>query len=175
MTDALPPAYTVDANGKPLHSWRTLILPFLEQQALYETIDLTKPWDDPVNATGAQLSPLWIYHCPSDGGPQNRTTYLANVAPNGCFNLKPPKRLSELGSGGANALLLVEVPLDRSIPWMCPDDADETLILSIGPDSKLEHAGVFNGAMCDGSFHSFPADLPAADRKAMPKKAEAAK
>src|SRR5262245_30030320 len=26
----LPPAYTVDAEGKPLHSWRTLLLPFLE-------------------------------------------------------------------------------------------------------------------------------------------------
>lgn len=32
---SLPPAYTVDATGKRLHSWRTLILPFLEQQALY--------------------------------------------------------------------------------------------------------------------------------------------
>src|SRR5262245_60216991 len=30
---ALPPAYTVDEDGKPLHSWRTLILPFMEQQA----------------------------------------------------------------------------------------------------------------------------------------------
>lgn len=25
----LPPAYTVDAEGKRLHSWRTLILPFM--------------------------------------------------------------------------------------------------------------------------------------------------
>ena len=24
----LPPAYTVDAQGRPLHSWRTLILPY---------------------------------------------------------------------------------------------------------------------------------------------------
>ena len=46
---ALPPAYTVDAEGKPLHSWRTLILPYLEQQALYDKIDLSKPWDDPAN------------------------------------------------------------------------------------------------------------------------------
>ncbi|HSG73025.1 MAG TPA: DUF1559 domain-containing protein, partial [Planctomycetaceae bacterium] len=45
-----PPAYTVDADGKPLHSWRTLILPFVEQQSLYDSIDLTKPWDDPANA-----------------------------------------------------------------------------------------------------------------------------
>ncbi|MDZ4779774.1 MAG: DUF1559 domain-containing protein [Planctomycetia bacterium] len=29
-----PPAYTIDADGRPLHSWRTLILPYVEQQAL---------------------------------------------------------------------------------------------------------------------------------------------
>jgi competence protein ComGC len=40
---ALPPAFTVDANGKPLHSWRTLILPFLGHSSLYATIDLGKP------------------------------------------------------------------------------------------------------------------------------------
>src|SRR5262245_21426383 len=45
----LPPAYTVDAAGKPLHSWRTLILPFMEGKAVYDKIDLSKPWDDPVN------------------------------------------------------------------------------------------------------------------------------
>ena len=47
---ALPPAYTVDADGRPLHSWRTLILPYLEQEPLYQTIDLSKPWNDPANA-----------------------------------------------------------------------------------------------------------------------------
>src|SRR5262245_36536395 len=46
---SLPPAYTVDASGKRLHSWRTLILPFLEGDDLYQKIDLTKPWDDPAN------------------------------------------------------------------------------------------------------------------------------
>ena len=29
---ALPPAYTVDATGRRLHSWRTLILPYLDQK-----------------------------------------------------------------------------------------------------------------------------------------------
>ncbi|MBC8288680.1 MAG: DUF1559 domain-containing protein, partial [Planctomycetes bacterium] len=28
---AFPPAYTMDANGQPLHSWRTLILLYLAQ------------------------------------------------------------------------------------------------------------------------------------------------
>src|SRR3954466_12181792 len=36
---ALPPATTVDASGRPLHSWRTLSLPFLQQEPLYRSID----------------------------------------------------------------------------------------------------------------------------------------
>ena len=52
--NALPPAYTVDAEGKPLHSWRTLILPYLEKQSLYDSIDLSKPWNDPANAEALQ-------------------------------------------------------------------------------------------------------------------------
>src|SRR5215471_3767238 len=33
---ALPPAYTVDAYGNPLHSWRTLILPYLGDREFHE-------------------------------------------------------------------------------------------------------------------------------------------
>ena len=47
---AFPLAHTVDTKGRPLHSWRTLILPYLEQQTLYQSIDLSKPWNDPANA-----------------------------------------------------------------------------------------------------------------------------
>ncbi len=45
----LPPAYTVDAQGNRLHSWRTLLLPYLEENELYKKIDLSKPWNDPDN------------------------------------------------------------------------------------------------------------------------------
>ncbi|MEZ6081865.1 MAG: DUF1559 domain-containing protein [Pirellulaceae bacterium] len=59
---AFPPAATFDSSGNPLHSWRTLILPFLEQNALYDSIDLSKPWDDPANAK-AYASSVPVYHC----------------------------------------------------------------------------------------------------------------
>ena len=35
-----PPAYIADGNGKPLHSWRVLILPFLGYDGLYKSIQL---------------------------------------------------------------------------------------------------------------------------------------
>lgn len=45
-----PPAFTVDANGKRLHSWRTLILAHIDRRDLYARVDFSKPWDDPSNA-----------------------------------------------------------------------------------------------------------------------------
>ena len=81
---ALPPAYTVDAKGRRLHSWRTLILPYLDQESLYRAIDLSKPWDDPVNRL-AMETVVSVYHCPESKGPGNTTTYLAVVGENACF------------------------------------------------------------------------------------------
>ena len=40
-----PPAYTTDAAGKPLLSWRVHILPYIERQDLYEQFHLDEPWD----------------------------------------------------------------------------------------------------------------------------------
>src|SRR5690349_18070524 len=41
---SFPPAYTVDADGKPMHSWRALILPYFEG-GLENSYDFSKPWD----------------------------------------------------------------------------------------------------------------------------------
>lgn len=60
----LPPTYTVDSAGKPLHSWRTLILPYIDYQDLYKKIDLSKSWNDPANAEVFKAH-VKVYHCPS--------------------------------------------------------------------------------------------------------------
>ena len=46
---SFPPAYVADETGKPMHSWRVLILPFLEQKALYDQYRFDEPWDGPNN------------------------------------------------------------------------------------------------------------------------------
>ena len=163
---ALPPAYTVDADGNPLHSWRTLILPYLDQLPLYETIDLSKPWDDPANAEACNTK-MPVFHCPSDSCPQNHTTYLASIASNGCFRLTEPRLLSEITDGLSETLMVIEVPSEQSVPWMSPKDADEPLVLSIGPESKLAHTGGSHAALCDGSVRFLSTAMPAATRRAL--------
>src|SRR5205807_1197555 len=47
--DRLPPAVTYANDGKPLLSWRVMLLPYLEQDALYRAFRLDEPWDSPHN------------------------------------------------------------------------------------------------------------------------------
>ena len=58
-----PPAYTVDEDGKPLHSWRVLILPYIKQNALYEKIRLDEPWDSEYNQQ-FHLEVPSVFRCP---------------------------------------------------------------------------------------------------------------
>lgn len=147
---AFPPAYTVDADGNPLHSWRTLILPFLDEKPLYDSIDLSKPWDHAVNVEAREQA-LSVYRCPSADVPEHHTTYLAIAAPNGCFRPGAGRKLSEITDGPAFTLMVSEVPTDRSVPWMSPRDADEALILSNwrGGGSPTHRHWVY-ALTCDG-------------------------
>jgi hypothetical protein len=110
-----------------------------------------------------------VFRCPSDESvsPPGHTTYLASVAPSGCFRPTEARFLSEITDRLSQTLMVIEAPPAQSVPWMSPKDADEQLVLSIGPNSKLSHVGGTHAAMCDGSVHFLQADLQAADRRAL--------
>jgi prepilin-type processing-associated H-X9-DG protein len=162
----LPPAYTVDADGRPLHSWRTLILPYLEQEKLYQTIDLSKPWNDPTNAR-ALKTPLGVFRCQAAVGPRNTTTYLAIVAPNCCLMATHPRRLADITDAHELTLMVIEAGVQNAVPWMAPVDADDSLVMSLGPTTKLHHERGTNGCFVDGSVRFLKADTTAAVRRAL--------
>lgn len=58
-----PAGVLVDEAGLPLHGWQTLMLPFVEQQPLFDQIDLTAPWDDESNRPAFQ-NRLPVYEDP---------------------------------------------------------------------------------------------------------------
>ncbi len=169
---AFPPAYTVDEEGKPMHSWRALLLPYVDEKELYDTIDLSKPWDDPVNAKVTAKDHFFIYQCPLaslDGVKENYTTYLASVGPNAAFEGSQSRKRSDYKDGTSFTLMVIEAPVDKSVPWMSPQDADETMILSMNEKSNLSHkktqeiAAIF----ADGNSTFLIANLPAEKRRAM--------
>src|SRR5262245_23505539 len=47
----LPPAFVTGPDNRPWHSWRVLLLPFIDQAALYTRYKFDEPWDGPGNRT----------------------------------------------------------------------------------------------------------------------------
>jgi len=149
--DSFPPAATFDSSGNPLHSWRTLILPYLEYSSLYDSIDLSKPWNDPANAK-AYATDIPVYHCPSLGSASlGTTTYLSVVAPNAFFLPTGSRHLREIIDRPSDTLMVVEVSSVNSVHWMQPVDASELTVLRMNEKSKLSHENGFNAAFVDGS------------------------
>jgi len=140
--NAFPPLYTVDKDGKPLHSWRVLILPYLEQTALYEQIRLDEPWDSAHNKQFHDKMPV-VYQCPENPGKGCCYSVIAGqgFAPSREASRWTGMNLSGISDGTSNTLAIIEVK--QPFCWMDPT-ADVTL-------DELEK-GINKGRV--GSFHS---------------------
>ncbi len=57
---SLPPAAVTDEAGRPLHSWRALIVPYLGEDKLAAAYRWDQAWDSPTNANLSQYRP-WHY------------------------------------------------------------------------------------------------------------------
>jgi type II secretory pathway pseudopilin PulG len=131
----LPPARTLAPDGTPLHSWRTLILPYLgpyisdQERRVFEMIDLTKPWNDPANAA-ALATPMPVYTCAEQhGGPSGlRTHYQVVVSDAGLFRPDGSAKAWELTD---EAILFVHVPRNHDVHWMEPRDLDEATFVGL--------------------------------------------
>ncbi|MCA8995973.1 MAG: DUF1559 domain-containing protein [Planctomycetaceae bacterium] len=150
---AFPPAYTVNDSGEKLHSWRTLILPFLEQESLYDSIDLSKPWNDPVNRKAYETT-VPSYSCPGNDLSPTATTYLGMVGEECLFHPKEPRHLVDITDGTNQTLMVVEAPFNFAVHWMAPDDIDNPTQPPIGKGSIGVHGNVGNVTFADGSVRS---------------------
>lgn len=167
-----PPAYTTDDAGNRLHSWRTLILPYMEQQRLFERIDLTKPWNDPANAEAARAA-LVTYQCPSlpvDEEDATLTNYLAVVGDDTVLRAGESRTPEEIGDVSRQALMVIEVREDKAVHWMSPEDIDaESLLAAWSGEKHLSHhsGDVTNALFADGRCHSLNPTLDPAALRAM--------
>lgn len=145
---ALPPAFTVDAEGRPLQSWRTVVLPSLEEGDSVPTIDPTRPWDDPANAPAAARTPV-VFRCPSTRS-AGTTTYQLVVAPDGLVRPDGSATREELAAADPTTILVVDVPPDLAVPWTSPLDegarALETMAAAQG-----QHRGLVAALQADGT------------------------
>ncbi len=116
-----PPAYLPDENGNPKHSWRVLLLPWLELESLYKKYDFSEPWNGPNNRKLRAEMPD-VYGCPHDPARQKfKTSYVVIVGNETVFNGGQSLSRSQITDGPATTILVVEVA-ESNIDWMEPRD-----------------------------------------------------
>ena len=121
-----PPAFLADSRGRPMHSWRILVLASADYPArsIYESYRFDEPWNSPTNSRLA-VGMAEFYQCPCD---QDRpgsifTNYVAIVGPGTIFQGDQPVALSDIHDGASDTLMVVEIA-DSNISWMEPRDLD---------------------------------------------------
>jgi hypothetical protein len=140
-------------DGTPLYSWRVLILPYIEQDALYKQFRLDEPWDSPRNI---QLLPKM----PATYAPPGRKAKMIpayhtvchvfvgkGAAFEGREGLHFPK---DFPDGTSNTLLVVEA--GEPVPWSKPDNLRYDPDGPLPPLRCLFHDG-FRAGFADGSMH----------------------
>ena len=123
--------YTMRTNGQRLHSWRTLLLPFYEEEPLYRLVSLDEAWDSANNWGEALLafSHIDALQSPRYVGDQlyanpvleHETHYLAVVDSEAVFTPDDLVRTVDIHDGAANTIVMIEV-FGRGIRWYEPRD-----------------------------------------------------
>lgn len=162
----LPAAYSLTKEGKPGLSWRVHLLPYLEQQVLYEQFHLDEPWDSEHNKKLiAKMPPT--YRSPNSRAEEGKTTYLAVVGKNAI--IVPPadsdkgkehpigSTFASVVDGLSNTIMVVETTDELAVIWTRPGDFE---VDDKDPFKGLVNAASrgFHAALGDGSVQFLKKD-----------------
>jgi hypothetical protein len=119
-----PPAYVLGPDGKPWHSWRVLILPYLEYQSLYDQYRFDEPWNGPNNRKLASARPS-EFACPADpaafASGSASTNYVVVVGPRTAWPGDKPTCKGDFAGVENSTILVVEIA-NSGINWLEPRD-----------------------------------------------------
>ena len=149
----LPPAAVVNKTGKPLLSWRVLVLPFVAEQVLYQQFRLDEAWDSEHNKKLIAKMPR-VYTIPGDTiAKPGETRYRVFVGNGAGFDYIRGAKFAEFTDGLSNTLMVVTAA--EAVTWTKPDELafdpekDMSKLLGPVPDKR------FLAAFFDGSVRTF--------------------
>jgi len=120
---SLPPAWIADAAGTPMHSWRVLILPFLDTECrqVHAQYRFDEPWDGPSNSKLLAHTPE-VFRCPASAN-DGHTNYVGVFGPRCAFRGAKPVSVQEITDGPETTMIVVEAT-DKRFHWTEPVDLD---------------------------------------------------
>jgi hypothetical protein len=154
-----PPAAVCSADGKPLLSWRVLILPYIAQDNLLQEFKLDEPWDSPHNILLLERMPK-VYE-PYNGfkTPQPYVTYYQVFDGRGAMFDGPQRlKIGEITDGLSNTFMIVEA--GEPVPWTKPADLPYAADKPLPALGGLFADGGFRVALGDGSVRTMPRGVP---------------
>lgn len=157
-----PPHAIYSEDGEPLLSWRVKILPFIEEQGLYDKFHLDEPWDSEHNLTLIEEMPE-IYLDPSSGlaVKDGKTSYLMPVG-EGLITEEQERGtgFAQITDGTSKTVAIVQVDDETAATWTKPEDwapDDENPLKGLGG----LHPGVFHAAFADGHVENIAVNVDA--------------
>jgi prepilin-type processing-associated H-X9-DG protein len=168
---SFPPAYVNDKDGRPLYSWRVLILPEVDQQPLYDQLRLDEPWDSPHNRPLLDVD-IPVFCCPSDENVgKGMTNYFAVIGPETVWPAPDACRLDDITDHQSTTILVVEVA-NTGIHWAEPRDLHVSQMAGeVNPTAGMglssRHTGGTQVLRVDGSVRFIADDTPEEQLRAM--------
>jgi hypothetical protein len=136
----LPAPAGFGGTGKGKLSWRVAILPYIEEEALYNQFRLDEDWDSPHNLNVLNSNPMpAIYASPrAKPGEERKTYYQYFTGPGTCFPTPFTKaRIARLAAGPSNTWLVAEAK--TPVEWTRPAD------IEVRSGQDVELGGIFDG------------------------------
>ena len=167
VNNHFPSRAVSDPKGKALLSWRVQLLPYLEENELYQQFHLDEPWDSEHNKTLIEKMPA-VFAARGDEElfKQGKTRYVAFANEDACLGVNEGTHLRDIRDGSSNTILALEVRADAAVIWTKPDDVliDFKQPLKALKDSRN---GAFMILMADGSVRSVADKIKAEILKAL--------
>lgn len=136
------------ADGTPLLSWRVAILPYLEEQVLYDQFKLDEPWDSPNNLPLMNRVPAFLQHPEIESAAG--TTVYQRPRGEGFMNGDEPLTFRNVLDGTSNTIMGVETVGADAVEWTKPADIQLDVDNPVEVLDRGTRRG-FNVMMGDGS------------------------
>jgi hypothetical protein len=153
---AFPPAAVRGSDGTPLLSWRVQLLPFLEEQELYNQFHFDEPWDSQHNIQLLERIPP-VYQTPGHEN-DGKTSIVVFQGEGTPFGGESGPSLRDIIDGSSNTIMCVEAAPDKAVPWTKPEDLlfqRDNPIAALGQLTEDFFLAVF----FDGAARAFQVDM----------------